>query len=66
MSRWTKCVENMGDDYVGKRNYCTDSNDVAAGLNLPLLTARGVSAQCKFKLIALRQSRRLRHVIYGG
>ena len=62
----TKCVENMGDDYVTERNYCTDPNDVAVGLKAPLPTARGVAAQCKFKLTALRQSRRLRHAIYGG
>lgn len=35
----------MGDDYVAKRSYCTDSNDVAVGLKTPLLTARGEAAQ---------------------
>jgi len=34
------CVENKDDDYVSKRSYCTDSNDVAVGLKAPLLTAR--------------------------
>jgi hypothetical protein len=38
--RRAKCVENMGDHYVAKRSYCTDSNDVAVGLKAPSLTAQ--------------------------